>query len=227
MFDTLWTFGDSWTYGAELPAQTRQIDNYTGQLAKMLRVGEINNFSEVGSSIEHLVMQFRQATSGFTSGDKKNIVAVFFLTGQERFLFFDRRNDFAHLTGSGSVVRPVQQDLREQFDQIYYFYYKNIHSHQADVLTLNTNILALQTMCQYHGVKDFYISGWQKLNLWHEIDTSRVYGAGLTTCADILKLDSNGKSQHIVSNGSHPNSTGHRLLAQTMFDWIKLNSVDM
>ena len=224
----LLSFGDSWTYGAELPDTDREQLNFTAQLASLLQIDQIKNFSEVGSSISHLQIQLRNAINDCQPQiDQSATTAVFFLTGQERFLFFDHQGEFANLTASGYIARPLQYDLRDQFDKIYNFYYKNIHSTAADVLTLNTNLLALQAICRCHNIQDYYISGWEKLDLWPEVNTSRIYAQGHQHCGDVLKLDNHLKNdQYIVSRGTHPNAAGHRLIAQTLFDMINSKVVD-
>jgi lysophospholipase L1-like esterase len=218
----LLSFGDSWTYGAELPEADREQLNFTAQLANLLQIDQINNFGEVGSSISHLQIQLRNAINdGQIPINQAETTAVFFLTGQERFLFFDHRGEFANLTASGYIARPLQYDLRDQFDKIYNFYYKNIHSTAADIITLNINLLALQAICQEYNIKDYYISGWEKLKLWPEVNTSRIYALGQQHCGDLLNLDHNFKNdQYIVPWGTHPNAVGHKLIAQALFDMI-------
>ena len=218
----LLSFGDSWTYGAELPEYSREKDNYTGQLCQMLEIDSAKNFSEVGSAISHLQVQFRKAIDQWKQQIcEHQTLAIFFLTGQERFLFFDYRGEFASLTPSGYIARPLQHDLRSQFENIYNFYYKNIQSKQADKISLNTNLLALQSMCKYYGITDYYISGWESLDLWPEVNRSRIYARGHQSCRDILNLDSDLKNdQFIVKNGSHPNADGHRLIAEALSKMI-------
>ena len=225
----LLSFGDSWTYGAELPDADREQLNFTSQLANLLQIDQVKNFSEVGSSISHLQIQLRNAINNCQQQiGQSATTAVFFLTGQERFLFFDHRGEFANLTAAGYIARPLQYDLRDQFDSIYNFYYKNIHSTAADIITLNTNILALQKICQHHGIKDYYISGWERLTLWPEVDRSRIYKQGIDHCGKILNLDHNlNNPQYIVPRGTHPNAQGHKLIAQKLFEMIKSNSVDI
>jgi lysophospholipase L1-like esterase len=224
----LLSFGDSWAYGAELPDVDREQLNFTGQLADLLQIDQIKNFSEVGSSISHLQIQLRNAIANCQHQISQcTTTAVFFLTGQERFLFFDHRGDFANLTASGYIARPLQYDLRSQFDSIYNFYYKNIHSTAADVITLNTNLLALQAICQHYNIQDYYISGWEKLDLWPEVNTARIYAHGQQHCGDFLNLDNHLKNdQYIVPGGTHPNAAGHRLIAQALFGMINSKVVD-
>jgi lysophospholipase L1-like esterase len=228
MHNLLLSFGDSWAYGAELPDANREQLNFTGKLADLLQLNQVKNFSEVGSSISHLQIQLRNAIADCQHQiGQCTTIAVFFLTGQERFLFFDHRGDFANLTASGYIARPLQYDLRSQFDSIYSFYYKNIHSTATDIITLNTNLLALQAICQHHNIQDYYISGWEKLDLWPEVNTNRIYAHGQQHCGDVLKLDDHLKNdQYIVPGGTHPNAAGHELIAQTLFGMINSKVVD-
>jgi hypothetical protein len=219
----LLSFGDSWTYGAELPTDTREQDNYTGQLADLLQAKVVKNFSEVGSAVTHLQLQLRQAINFCRDVNLNDrVIATFFITGQERFLFFDQRGDFASLTPSGYIARPVQQDLKPQFEKIYDFYYQNIQSTQADLISLNTNLLALQSICRRYRIEDYYISGWQTLDLWPEVDRQRIYARGQKHCGHLLELDANLKNdQYLVPRGSHPNRQGHAIIAKTLHDMIK------
>jgi hypothetical protein len=225
----LLSFGDSWAYGAELATAEREQVNYTGVLARSLGIDYVENFSEVGSSISHLQIQFRNALTRLQQNIlQSKTIAVFFITGQERFLFFDHCGEFANLTASGYIARPLQYDLRNQFEQIYEFYYKNIHSTESDKITLNTNLLALQTMCRYYGIADYYISGWETLELWPEVDTSRIYAQGKEHCGNILNLDQNlNNDLYIVPRGTHPNASGHNLIAQKIYNMINPDHVDI
>lgn len=219
----LLSFGDSWAYGAELPENSREQDNYTGQLSQRIGADRTRNFSEPGSSISHLQIQLRHAIdSCFEELSFCQTTAVFFLTGQQRFLIFDLQGEFAGLAPTGSIVRPGQRNHRDHFDAVNDFYYKNIQSTQADTISLNTNLLALQSICRYYNIVDYYISGWETLDLWPEVDRSRIYAQGRSHCAELLQLDHDMRhDQNIVPNGLHPSAQGHRLIADVLFEMIK------
>ena len=231
----LYIFGDSWAYGAELDPGTRRQQNYAGQLGVMLGVDQVRNYSEVASSISHMHLQVRQAMIESVGDDSKK-TAIFFLTGQQRFLFFDMDGEFVNLNPSGEYFhRPMQQKYESLFKEINKFYYKKIQSKQADDISLNTNLLAFQTLCKHHNIDDYYISGWQTLNLWPEVDATKIYRQGQSHCAELLGLLSKKgtirfeipeKNQYIYPHGSHPNAQGHRLIAQTLYDFIKSKNID-
>lgn len=227
----LLAFGDSWTYGAELEPSMREFECYAGHLGRMLPADHVLNFSEVGSGLANLHLQLDRALASLRlkiTNRAHQFVAVFFLSGRERFMLFDENGEFAHLTAPGVIIRPGQRERREHFESIYRFYYRNIHSDQADLLSVNTNLLALQARCRYHQFEDYYISGWEKLDIWPEIDKTKIYGSGQQTCADILGIrqDQLGElhvsgNRYIVPKGSHPTPEGHALIAQTLNDMIR------
>lgn len=219
----LLSFGDSWAYGAELPDSSREQENYTGQLSRMIGADRIRNFSEPGSSISHLQIQVRHAIdSCFDDFSSCQTTAVFFLTGQQRFLIFDSQGEFAGLAPTGSIVRPGQRHLRDHFDTINSFYYKNIQSDRADTISLNTNLLALQSICKYYNIVDYYISGWETLDLWPEVNRSRIYAQGQSHCAELLQLDHDMQhDQNMVQDGLHPSAQGHALIAHVLVDMIE------
>lgn len=218
----LLSFGDSWAYGCELSDASREQDNYTGQLGRLIGVDHTVNFSEPGSSISHLQIQLRRAIdSCFSDSSWTEVTAVFFLTGQQRFLMFDPQGEFVGLAPTGAVIRPGQRQQRVQLDSINDFYYQNIQSHRADVINLNTNLLALQSICKYYNIKDYYISGWEKLSLWPEVNRSRIYAQGQSHCAELLQLNNMRHDQNTVPNGLHPSAQGHALIAQALLNMIK------
>ena len=215
-------FGDSWSYGAELGQDRRSIDAFPYQLGRLLNL-PVKNYSESGSGLTHLQIQLTTAIDEMVQTSQS--VGVFFLTSKERFLFFDSDGAFAHCTPTGEVVRPCQQHRRQQFENINDFYWKNIHSIQSDQINLNLNLISLQSRCKYHGIKDFYISGWQNLDLWPEVDTARIYCQGMKTCADLLCLVTEKgltfeDNPYIVNDGTHPNAEGHKIIAQEIYEMI-------
>lgn len=229
MQTNLLIFGDSWAYGAELKESQREKLCFGAVLGRLLNIDQIFNFSEPGTGITHLNLQLDSAVKelGLKSPKKdQTFIAVFFLSGKERFLFFDSQGEYAHLAAAGSVIRPCQNHLINDFDMINEFYFKHLNSSKSDVINLNVNLACLQSRCLYHGIRDFYISGWQPLDLWCEIDRSKIYEQGNKTCADFLGL-SNKDGQMIFKNNpfifryrTHPNQKGHAMIAQELYQMI-------
>jgi hypothetical protein len=219
MTHRLLVFGDSWAYGAELDPSQREQLCFGGQLAQLLNVNSVHNCAETGSSVSHLHVQFQTALSRINYDPADHYTAVFFITGQQRFLAFDPDNEFYNLIPAGPSIRPVQHQHRDLIETVNDFYYRNIQSNAADQISLNANLLALQAVCKYHGINDYYISGWQDLHLWPEVDQSRIYP---NHCESLFESN----LQYIKPNVSHPNAQGHRLIAEKLFEFIKVKSLD-
>ena len=159
----------------------------------------------------------------------RDVTVIFFLSGHERCLFFDQNDEFAHVTAQGEVVRPCQEHNRERLEKIYQFYYQYMHSAVGDDLNVNVNLLSLQARCAFHGFDDYYVPGWQTLELWPEIDSHKIFGRGHKTCADdILSIprDRHGnllfdQTDYTVCQGMHPNAAGHQLIARTLAQMIE------
>ena len=218
MTHRLLIFGDSWAYGSELPEHQRETLCFGGQLAALLGVDSVHNCAETGSSISHLHLQFQQALTRMSYDPADCYTAVFFLTGQQRFLAFDPNDEFYNLIPAGASIRPIQHHYRDLIESVNDFYFKHIQSNSADHVMLNTNILALQSVCKYHNIQDYYVSGWQDLHLWPEVDVTRIMP---THCQALF-----GKQDYITPNQSHPNEQGHRLIADKLYEFIKSRSLD-
>jgi len=220
-------FGDSWAWGAELDQDLRDQQCFGGQLAVMMPGYRHLNFSETGSSLSHLHLQFEYMLRQLDKSPKGDSIAIFFLTGMERYLTFDDAGEFAHFSPMGAIVRPIQNSLRDRLDYKNDLYYKHLHSPHWDILNLNCTILSLQARCRYYGIDDYYLPGWQRFSPWKEIDADKIYSKGQKTCADILGLATSttgqinfAGNQYIIPNETHPNALGHKLIAQTLYDII-------
>lgn len=223
-------FGDSWAYGAELDPNTRLQQNYGARLGELLNVDSVENIAESGSAISHLQVQFNNAITKFCDDidkQRSRFTAVFFLTGQQRHLFFDVNGEFGCLSPSGPSIRPCQILQRDLFYEINDYYYKYVQSDSADVISLNTNLLALQARCRHYGIDDYYISGWEKLQLWPEVDASRIWKQGQSHCAELFGIEDLKFEQNIYikPHGTHPNPQGHQLIADELYSLINQNNL--
>ena len=195
MTHRLLIFGDSWAWGAELDEDLRLMQSYGGQLGRMLGVDSVEIYAEAGSSIEHMNLQLRDALNRFFGPTREvntKYTAVFFLTGQERHLIFDPNGEFGCMSASGATIRPCQNQFRDLFNSMNDMYFKYFQSNKLDTIKLNTNLLAFHSLCQHYNIDDYYISGWEPLPLWHEIDRSRFWTEGRSHCAELFGVLKNG-----------------------------------
>jgi lysophospholipase L1-like esterase len=49
---------------------------------------------------------------------------------------------------------------------------------------------------------------------------------GLLSKKGTIRFEIPEKNQYIYPHGSHPNAQGHRLIAQTLYDFIKSKNID-
>lgn len=223
--DVLAVFGDSWVEGSELPNDTKDQDCFAGQLAKVLGSRRVLNFGEPGSSISAMQFQLHELIKQIKSDQK--VTAVFFITGSSRHLLLDidSTNDFVTLTPHGVTVRPYQNQQVQLLTLLNDLYYKHFHTESNNKLMLNLNLLALQSRCAYQGIEDYYIAGWETLDLWPEVNRNKIYQGGQKTCADLLDLAKINDTFDFGNNpnitGTHPNRQGHTLIAQALYSMIR------
>jgi hypothetical protein len=216
-------FGDSWAVGAGLANPAQQ--NYLALMSQDLGVSSYD-FSVRGSSIPHLLLQFKLfIENSWEAGC--DYVAIFFLTACERDLFFNEQGQPEHSTGPHPDAHTK-----------YINYYATLYTDQLANFRMNSSLLSLRQLCQQYNIQDRYIFGWQTPELWPEIDLSRVWRQGKNSILDLF-LDDNikQKDRNIVflkdnpdpylfpsmsgnGAGGHPNFQGHRKIADTLIDWV-------
>ena len=218
-------FGDSWPHGDELQDHEKA---YGKLLAQQLGIHSVKNYSTPGTGLSHMILQLRTALKENQSiGSNK--IAVFFLSGQERFMCY-HNNQILHLTSTGPRINP-ENDAAD-IQQLNNLYYKYFYTDQMRDFFMNTNVIALQAICRRHGIQDYYIAGWQQFDFWPEVDVSKIYDEGRTSCGDLLNMefrDGYGVvhyNPYISPNQSHPNQLGHQIIADTLFEWIKSKNID-
>jgi hypothetical protein len=112
-------------------------------------------------------------------------------------------------------------------DPLHVDWFAEYHSNELASYRTNTTLLALQSMCQYHGLNDYYIWGWETIPLWPEVNINRLYNQGTTHIVNefnnlhIHKLV-RCSSPYIVPGGSHPSQHGHEKIAEILASWIKI-----
>jgi hypothetical protein len=199
----LFGFGCSWAAGSGLLSQEH---TYIELLAKRLNFQHCKNYAQESTSIPAMVLQLNQCIQQDTVNGSH---AVFFLSGIDRDVVWDDKEP-VHLS-------PTQTDpLAENW-------YKNFNSFALSEYRANTTILALQGMCRAAGIKDYYIWGWDTINLYPSVDTTRMFASGKASVADIFSNFStdvtglkNSGSKYIIPNDGHPSVVGHEKIADLL-----------
>jgi len=204
---TLFVFGDSWPYGSEL-----QPGEYPyGQLLYQ-RVGcnDVKSFAEASTSIPHLILQLRSAIAQGANDTK----AIFFLTGVDRDLVWEE-----HCT------RELNPSSSGDAD-----WYAKYNSPELTNYRINTTLMALQSMCAKHNIEDYYIWGWDRVELWPEVDQTKIYkdtiadvfleGAEIPNGTSKIMHLKNSKNRFVWPNMGHPNQLGHQRIADILAEWI-------
>jgi hypothetical protein len=201
-------FGDSWPSGQELVPGEQP---YGELLYSRIGCDCVKTFSKPATSIPHLVLQLNSALEQNVAGSK----AVFFLTGVDRELIW--------VDAEPTELCPsAPKDV---------YWYATYNSPELTQYRINTTLIALQSMCKKNNIQDYYVWGWDTVELWPSVDASKFYH---TTVADefvpntplppgvVDKLThiSNTKNPYIWPKMCHPNQLGHQLIADILAKWI-------
>jgi hypothetical protein len=215
-------FGDSWAFGTGLaPEEKTYLDLLSNKIGTYSK-----NFARAGTSVPNLLLQMRQ----FINCDYQSThqyTAIFFLTAQERDLFFSDQ-------GTAECTAGPHPHTPEKYKN----YYKNLYSDYLANFRLNSTLLSLRQICLNYDIQDRYIFGWQTPELWPEIDLDRFWAQGKKSVLDlflgddvdqtnrnILFLKSNPDPYLLPSTpgygpGGHPNQLGHAKIADCLHNWI-------
>ena len=200
-------FGDSWPVGVELKKGEMPFGDI---LHKKLGTKNYYNESQEGSTVDSLVLQL----DNFANKKISDCICVFFITNPARYLYFEN--------GKQKVLRPTgdKTDLTK-------FYFGRVQSDDLDYHKANISVLALQRMCASLGYKDYYIEGWTNINWKYVgIDKSKFLPKSAT---ELFGADTNNKTlelvkfqnnEYISPNKYHPNSKGHKLIAEHLYNFI-------
>jgi hypothetical protein len=208
-------FGDSWAAGHDLASEEKC---YLQLTAEHLGI-PYQNFAEGSSSISYMVIQFQNFIDTFYF-PKHQYYAVFFLTAQERNFYYDQATKkIIHLGPSSHPRDP---------------YYQNYNNEYGEFVA-NTTLLALQRLCAIYGIKDYYLAGWQQLNLWKSVDQTKFWKngkqaitqvfhdqAGFVPLSTLIGIEQEPKNAHFGTTHDHPNQQGHERIAQELINWIKI-----
>jgi hypothetical protein len=229
-YNYLLGFGDSWPNGAELAEGQK---NYIQLLGDKLNLPWTRwyNFSQPGTSIPHLVLQLQSAIIHAAENriDLSDSVAVFFLTNPARDLVWSSMDTF----------QPIHLNPRNPESKTWYKYFNTF---QLEQYRVNTTLLSLQQMCQHHEITDYYIWGWETVDLWSEVNQTRFVGGDLTLAEvflgqrreEILQVSDevaiaedriitylhDSGNQYVWPNHNHPNQLGHVKIADYLYDFI-------
>lgn len=214
-------FGDSWPFGAELRPSQRPYGELLGQKFNV----PIMNWSQASTSIPHMLLQLRMAVDGSNTQrrfDPSGSDAIFFLTSPDRDVMWDHRGDSKELHLSPS--HPSDVDIR---------WYSQFHTPELASFRVNSCLLAIQRFCELHAIRDHYIWGWQRIDLWPEIHTTRFWRNGGSTVLDLFAendpisfngtlndYSANKSNRFIYPNSGHPNQRGHQLIADELHKWL-------
>jgi len=207
-------FGCSWPYGVGVEPD----QNFGSVLSKMLNSSKFSNYSIPGSSNNRSVLQLLEYA-------KKNTnvidhIAIFSITTAWRSALIRENGRVLDIIQHTRDSNPVVETWMNEFSST-----RNVQ------FELHKNIITMQQICKHYQIKDFYIRAWeyQNLNL-PGIDQSKIFpttGAqlfGFTDNQDYLNNMFSENNQYLRMCG-HPNSNGHKKIAETLYQWIKDKNV--
>jgi hypothetical protein len=202
-------FGDSWAAGSELSVGQQTFGK--------LLAGKLNrqylNFAIASSAIPNLVTQIKHAVSAADTGR----MAIFFLSSPDRDFIYDQQGNHQQIYASDDT-------------EINRWWYRHVYSEHLAEFRINTVLLALRQICEIHDIDDRYIWGWEKVDLWPEIDHSRFFERGAKTCLDLFDdvrhhgindYANNPQNLYVSPNICHPNQLGHEKIADALYEWIE------
>jgi hypothetical protein len=217
--EKLFTFGDSWSAGGELAPHEKSF----GQLISERTGVPWHDFSVPSTSIPHLILQLNRAKEYCDIADHawtlSGTTAIFFLTSPHRDLVWseDQEKEL-HL----NPTHPDDADVR---------WYTQWHTPKLASYRVNASLMALHHMCQYHGIQDRYIWGWDRVELVPEIDRRRFWSMAERTALDLfddvdhqrelITYVNTRPNRYVWPNSGHPNQQGHQRIADALVDWLE------
>ena len=209
MIEHLAVFGDSWPNGAELEDRTQAF----GYLLANRLNANYDHRAVSASSNDRTVLQLQQYINDHTT--VTGHTAIFFLTSTSRRLFLD---------DNGIREIKVPPNWRNESDPFVKSWYMYFQTKQLDQFNLYKNLLSLQRICQQYQIQDFYLSGWTDLEFdMPGVDTTKIYPKSCTQLfggKNVEEFHDFGQNPYIYPNSSHPNISGHALIADHLYKWI-------
>ena len=209
-------FGCSWTAGTGVSA----TDTFGARLADKLSITNFTNLGIEGSSNSRSVLQLLDYIKR-TDISAENSIAVFLITSPARECVITYHGE--HHPDKIIDITSGQTDNLTQSWITYFSSLSNIN------FNLHKNILSMQGICRQYKIQDYYILGWDSVDLnLPGIDTDKIYHKSCTQLFGFENLRDFANcppNQHMRMCG-HPNESGHKLIAQTLYNWItKQNNV--
>jgi hypothetical protein len=210
----LLSFGDSWPSGVGLLPGEK---SFAELLSEFLNTDYFKNFASPGASNDKSVWELMQHLK-HTSPRSDDIIALFFITTPGRNMLISHQEQIINFNMMPDDLTDSSTDL----NKIYYTYFNTV---PQENFNMHRNILSLQKICQQKMIKDFYIVGWNNLDLnCSGIDQTKIYPQ---TCIQILGFQNYNdyyfediKDQYLLPC-RHPNQKGHQLIAEHLYHWIK------
>jgi hypothetical protein len=201
-------FGDSWPAGAEL---SNRQDAFPFLISKKLGLN-LRQVAADGSSQPFDVHQFIRWLEHPTT-DRTNSIVLFCFTGKDRSWFFQN-----------GLIRNIHPSIKDPEITAYYRYLHSIELSDAEALK---HILLVQSLSKTFNVTIRMIMNWDNIPQCSLIDRNMVYPLSLVGILGGFVTSETGltnfftESQYIVPNISHPNVEGHKLIANTLADWLQ------
>lgn len=206
----LQVFGDSWPYGAELGIQCN-THSFPVLMANILNFDAVVNQSVPATSIDHAVMAFMNfcAEVKIQQYQNRKYTILFCLTGFSRYL--------AYKNSQWMELHPMRPDPESVN------YYKYVHSDQHASHRAIKNILTVHGLCKSMDFDCYFVSNWDKVPDHVLLQDVPIYHKTLCEILDLplgLQTFRFSKSKYISPNQSHPNVSGHELIAATLSEWL-------
>lgn len=236
----LFVFGDSWPYGSEL----RDGEKSFGELLASRSRVPWHNFAQGSTSIPHLILQLRRAKEYCDVSEHNwqlsGTTALFFLTSPNRDLIWrESREKELHVSSiyhtDPDPLRSVHHERQIHLNPSHKTdwdvkWYTEWHTAELATYRVNTTLMALHHMCRNYGIDDRYVWGWNRVELWPEVDSGRFWRFGASTVLDLFDdlgppqsltdYVNRRPNQYIWPNGGHPNQAGHRRIADALHGWL-------
>lgn len=199
--------GCSWANGAELKSHESPV----GAIVAQELGAEYIHRAQDAASIPHMVLQLRSAIEMLDP--TRDTIAIFLLTSPDRDLMWSRTRPIGtgHLKTNPPPYDTPQAIFLNGNDPLHHDWFREYHSFELAKYRANVSILALQSLCRFHGIRDYYAWGFDRIDLWPEISVDRFYKNGDYPMDDEFRHYRSG----------HPNQEHHRLMAQEFAHMIK------
>ena len=214
----LLVFGDSWPSGIELADSHQQAFPFL--IASKLDY-YLTNYSKPATSVDQAVHAFMHVIKNTNLiymnewKESQKCVVLFCLTGSSRSWRLD--SDGEH------ELHPQQHDPASLS------YFSHIYSPELAKANLIKNIVLVQEICYNLHIPVFFITNWERSPEHHLIDANNIYDKSLIEILGMSNVDSLKQldlvkqfatSEYIIPNISHPNTLGHKLIADELSVWI-------